>query len=280
MLNEKISNFLSNDPTLENLKAVVNEYNESLLNNAPLTLDFAKVETFKNAINSIYEKDFIDTFVNLAKQDKAKAINSLLTTFNFKQISVKIEENNTYSIIELDGKGNNLVKLFDFKKLEKAYQLANSTETDKDGKPLPNKTVTIFGALRIYGLTQTFINFLIKENLDTKDLEKYKVKLEKIVVGDEKIFDENDNKAFESISNNNLEKQLNILVRLMGFNGVKLLKRDVKVLKMLVLKIKQDKHTAHHKIKDIDTLTFLNHIFSRIKEYLDNNNGKKAESKK
>lgn len=277
MLNETITQLLANEnTTIEALKSIVEEYNDSILNNAPKTLDFAKVETFKNAINSIYENAFITDFVTLAKQDKAKAMNSLLTKFNFKQISVKIEENNTYSVIEKDGKGNELVKLFDFKKLEKAFQIANSTENDEKGNPKPNKTVTIFGALRIYGLTQTFINFLIKENLDQKDLEKYKVKLENIVVGEEKIFDENDNKAFESISNNNLEKQLNIIVRLMGFNDVKLLKRDVKVLKMLVLKIKQNKHTAHHNIKDIDTLTFTNHIFSRIKEYLDSNNGKKS----
>ena len=278
MLNEKISTFLSNDPTLENLKAIVNEYNESLLNNAPLTLDFAKVETFKNAINSIYEKDFIDTFVNLAKQDKAKAINSLLTTFNYPQISVKINDDNTYSVITQDANGNDLVKLFDFKKLEKAYQLAHSVETDKNGKPLPNKGVTIFGALRFQGLCQTFMHFLTTQTLEEKDLEKYKVKLEKIVVGDEKIFDENDNKAFESISNGNLEKQLNILARLMGFNGVKLLKRDVKVLRLIVLKVKQNARTAHHTIKGIDYLTFANHIFSRIKEYIDN--GKITESKK
>lgn len=269
MLNEKINQILANNPTLEHLQIIVNEYNESILNNEPLTLDFAKVEAVKSAINSTYEQAFIARFVSLAKQDKKQAINSLLTTFNYPQISVKIEEDNTYSVITQDANGNALVKLFDFKKLEKAYQLAHSTETDKNGKPLPNKGVTIFGALRIYGLTQTFMNFLTTQTLDEKDLDKYKVNLEKVVVGDEKIFDENDNKAFESISNNNLEKQLNIIVRLMGFEDVKLLKRDVKVLKLVVLKVKQNARTAHHKIKGIDTLTFANHIFSRIKEYLD-----------
>ena len=262
MLNEKISKLLEEkNTTIENLKAIIEEYNDGILNNAPLTLDFAKVETFKNAINSNYENAFIGDFVALAKKDKKQAINGLLTNFNFKQINVKIEDNNTYSIIEKDGKENELVRLFDFKKLEKAYQIAHSTENNEKGDPIPNKAVTIFGALRIVGLTQTFMNFLIKDNLDSKDIDKYKIKLEKIVVGEEKIFDENDNKAFESISNNNLEKQLNIIVRLMGFNGVKLLKRDVKVLKMLVLKIKQNKHTAHHTITDIDTIFFTKFLF-------------------
>lgn len=275
--NEKIATLNQENATLEALKSLISEYNQALLDNEKVEkIDFAKVETVKSIINANYEQIFISNYVRQAKQDKKTAINSLLTNFNFKQISVKLEENNTISIIELDASEDQLVKLFDFSKLENAFQLANSVETDQKGNAKPNKSTTIFGALRIYGLTVNFINNLISENIDKKDLEFYKVKLENIVVGEEKIFDENDNKAFlpnekGTFSNNQLESQLNILVRLMGFENVKLLKRDVKILKLLVLKIKQSNKTAKHTVKQVNTLKFLNHIFARIKEYLDNN---------
>lgn len=274
--NDQLTNLTqTNNATLENLQAILSDYNQKILdNNKTDTIDFSKVEKVKNAINNNYELCFITDYVIQAKSDKKQAINNLLTNFNFKQIQVKLNDNNTIDIVKLDSKNENIVRLFDFSKLENAYQLANSVENDQKGNPKPNKETTIFGALRIYGLVQTFINNLINENLDKKDLDFYKIKLENIVVGDEKIFDENDNKAFESNSNNNLEKQLNILVRLMGFDGVKLLKRDVKILKLLVLKIKQDNKTATHKIKEVNALKFLNHIFARIKEYLNNNTTK------
>lgn len=278
--NEKINALNETNATLETLQAVINEYNTALLDNEKTEkIDFLAVEKVKNIINANYEKIFIANYVSQAKQDKKTAINSLLTNFNFKQINVKLNENNTISIIELDASEDQLVKLFDFSKLEHAFQLANSVETDQKGNAKPNKSVTIFGALRIYGLAVNFINNLTGEIIDKKDQDFYKVKLENVVVGDEKIFDENDNKAFipnekGTFSNNQLESQLNILVRLMGFENVKLLKRDIKILKLLVLKIKQSNKTAKHQIKQANTLKFLNHIFARIKEYLDSNTTK------
>lgn len=272
--NEKILTLTQENATLEKLQDIIKDYNQAILDNEKVEIiDFSKVENVKSIINANYENTFITHYVLLAKQDKKQAINNLLKSFNFKQIAVKLEENNTISINELDASKEELVKLFDFSKLEHAFQLANSVETDQKGNAKPNKSVTIFGALRIYGLTVNFINNLIGETIDKKDLDFYKVKLENIVVGDEKIFDENDNRAFipndkGTFSNNQLESQLNIIVRLMGFENVKLLKRDIKILKLLVLKIKQSNKTATHQIKQVNTLKFLNHIFARIKEYL------------
>ena len=278
--NEKLATFNSENATLEKLQDIIKDYNQAILDNEEVEkIDFTKVENVKNLINTNYEKIFIANYVSQAKQDKKTAINSLLTNFNFKQINVQLKEDNAISIIELDASEDQLVKLFDFSKLENAFQIEKSVETNQKGEPKPNKGETIFGALRIYGLTVNFINNLTGEIIDKKDQDFYKVKLENVVVGEEKIFDENDNKAFipnekGTFSNNQLESQLNILVRLMGFENVKLLKRDIKILKLLVLKIKQSNKTAKHQIKQVNTLKFLNHIFARIKEYLDSNTTK------
>lgn len=273
MLNKKIDKIIENkNATLNDLKEILTTYNNGILDNNKIDIDLTKIDKIKSIININYENEFINTYVTNAKKDKKQAINSLLTNFNFKQITTKINDNNTIDIVELDSKNNDIVKLFDFAKLEKAYQIANSNEKDKNGHTIPNKSVTIFSALRIYGLLQIFSNNLIMDNFDKKDLEYYGISLENITVKDEKIFDENDQKAFipndkKQFSNNQIEKQLNIIVKLMGFDNVKLLNRDVKVLRLVVQKIKQNNQTAKHNIKQIDILKFANHIFSRIIEY-------------
>lgn len=263
-----------NVTTLEELKTLVSEYNTLYTSGESVILDLEEVKKPVQKINQAYENAFIFDFIETAKTSKKTAIQSLLTRFNYKQISVKKAENGTLCVVEADAKNNELVKLFDFAKLERAFQVAHSTDKDKNGNPIPNKQETIFAQLRIYGLTAIFTQNLLA-NIKFENAFVESLKLEKITDENGKIFDENDNKAFKSNSNNDLEKQLNIIVRLMGFDGVKLFGTDVKIIRQLILKIKQNKQNAKHDIKLVSEFVIWNNIFSRVVERYEQQQAKK-----
>lgn len=248
--NEKITKA----ENLETLTEIVDSLNNDILDNAEIIFDMARLEKAVSDINTEYKHNFSLAFAVGIETDRKATFEKLVKCPNFDKIVIATNENGT---IKLESKKS----LFKFSDLENAYQLLKSTETDKNGKPIKDKSVTVFGALRFYGLCDCFIRNLFSNNL-VIDNEKV-VNLAKVKIADKSIFDENDGKCFASTSNNALEKQLNILARFFEID-VKMLKKDLPILKMSAQKIKRDIESNKASIHEIKTLKFADILFSVI----------------
>lgn len=256
--NEKITKA----ENLEKLMEVIEELNSDILDNAEIIFDMARLEKAVADINIEYKMTFcLDVAVGIETDRKATFV-KLVNTPNYNKVVIVTNENGT---IKLEIKKT----LFKFADIENYYQLFKSTETDKNGKPIKDKSVTVFGALRFYGLCDCFIRNLFSTNL-VIDNEKV-VNLAKVKIADKTIFDENDGKCFASTSNNALEKQLNILARFFELD-VKMLKKDLPILKLSAQKIKRDIESNKASIHEIKTLKFADILFSVITSRYNNEN--------
>lgn len=247
---------LKNAQTIEEVKEIVEKINDDISDNAEFVLTESKLTEKIKGINMENEIIFSRSFVYKLRIDRKTAFQSLLTNPCFDVYSVKIEDNGTYTI-------NESTRIFKFSHLEKTLQGFDENR-DKNGKIIYDTTKTIFSALRFYGLCRCFIRNLQKSNFEI-DGEGYN--LEKVKIGDKQIFTADDGKCFASNSNNALEKQLNILVKFMEYD-VKMLKRDLPILKIKAQKIKQDKKNANFSVNAILTdnavLNFANVIFGLV----------------
>lgn len=249
--NEKISAIKN----LDELKNLVSELNQNRLDNVQTVYDFSELEKVVEKINTDYENLFVAQFLSLLDTDSKTAFADLLKTPNFDRVILTQEQNGNFKI---DVKK----ALFKFSKLENAYQLKHSVEKSaKNGQPIRNKSVSVFGALRFYGLCDCFIRNLLCENLTIDNTKMYD--LSRIVIADTNIFSKDDGKCFASSSNNALEKQLNILVKFFDID-VKMLKKDLPILKMSAQKIKRDVNNNKASIHETSTLKFADVLFSVI----------------
>ena len=252
---------------LETLKTFIKEYNENLLNGKKEVIDLKKVDEKIEVINENFKNDFSLAFVLSIEDNRKIAFQNLMKNPNFDRISIAKQENGTYVI-------NEKKALFRFSDLERKFQEYHSTETKtKNGKNVvvPNKSKTIFGALRFYGVCDCFIRNLFIENLFIDSLHCYD--LTKVVIEDKNIFTEKDGECFSSTSNNALEKQLNVLVKFFDIEA-KMLKKDLPILKLSAQKIKKDVKTNKASIHEIDTLKFVDTLFSVITSRVNNENVK------
>lgn len=247
--------------TIEEVKAVVAEVTEKAKDDKNFTFDFSKVEKALKRINERNKKEFTTHFCYSIKADRKSAFSELLNAPSF-DVYTLAEKKGVYSV--KDGK-----RLFSFADLEKGFQTF-AEQKDAKGNIIRNNSITIFDALRFYGLTATFIRNLQKVNFEIDTENAYH--LENVVIDSAKAFDEKDGEVFASNSNNALEKQLNILVTFFGYD-VKMLKKDLPVLKIKAQKIKQDRENAKFSVNaiidDSAILKFADAIFgvvaSRIK---------------
>lgn len=256
---------IKNTTNLETLKNIVADLNNDKLDNTEIIFDMSALEKSVTLINEEYKNSFSSDFCIGIETDRKATFEKLLKNPNYTKVVIVENENGTISL------DDSKKSLFKFTDLEKYYQLMKSTETDKNGKPMKNKEVTVFGALRFYGLCDSFIRNLFTNNLIIDDNKVYN--LAKIKIADKTIFDENDGKCFASTSNNALEKQLNILVRFFDIDA-KMLKRDLPILKMSVQKIKRDIETNKASINEVKTLKFADILFSVITSRYNNENVK------
>ena len=249
---------LKNITKIEEVKTLIDAINNDIKDNAKFELNFAELEKAIKAINEKNEKAFVDSFLVSFENDRKTALDALLFVPCFDAYSVSIEKDGTYKLT--DGK-----RLFKFAKLEKAFQLLKSKENDKNGKPIPNTGATIFGALRFYGLMMSFIRNLQKTNFEIDENEGYN--LENVLLDEKSVFVKSDGDAFKSNSNTALQKQVNIIVKIMGYD-VKLIKKDLPVLRLQAQKIRQDKKNAHFSVNaiidDKAVLKFADVIFGVI----------------
>lgn len=247
---------------LEELKTTIEEINDRIKDNdKEFIFSVNSVEKVLKALTEENCQIFTNSFVALLKTDRKTAFADLLKKPCYKSYSIVYnEKENAYVIKEND-------KLFDFTNLEYGYR---KTFAKYDvNKNLLNKDEvnqqTIFDALRIYGLTSCFIRNLQKSNFEIDENNKYN--LANIVVDKEKIFANVDGECFASNSNNALEKQLNIIVKFMGYD-VKMLKKDLPILKIKAQKIKQDRKTAKFSVNAIidekTILRFFNVVFGVV----------------
>lgn len=249
--NEKITQAQN----LDEVKTVLEGINNAILDNETISFDVAKIEKKIAALNEDEKNHFSFSFCFGCHEVGRKAtFEKLVKTPNYDKYMLVENDNGTYTIKE--GKA-----LFKFADLEKYYQLAKSTETDKNGKKITNKSVTVFGAKRFYGLCECFIRNLFTTNLVVDGEKVYD--LSKVKIAEKTIFDENDGKCFGSTSNNALEKQLNILARFFEID-VKMLKRDLPILKMAVQKIKRDVDSNKPSVRETSVIKFADILFSVI----------------
>lgn len=248
--NEKITKA----ENLEVLQEIINNINDDMLNNVEFTFDMGKLDKAIKAINAEYKTAFSSAFTLAVIENRKAAFENLVKSPNFDRVVLTENENGTLKIEVKKA-------LFKFSDLEEYYQVFNSIENDKYGKPIKNKAVTVFGALRFYGVCDCFIRNLFTVNL-TIDNEKA-VNLAKVKIADKTIFDENDGKCFASTSNNALEKQLNVLAKFFELD-VKMLKKDLPILKMSAQKIKRDVDSNKSSINEVKTLKFVDTLFSVI----------------
>ena len=254
---------LKNTTNIEEVKNIVDNINADIMDNNEIDFDFVALKNAVDTINENNKKAYTTHFCYAMEQDRKTAFSNIMAKPYFDTYSVKIEENGTFEITDN-------TKLFSFVNLEKGFQVFKSTDNDKNGKPIANKSVTIFDALRFYGLMSLFIRNLQKSTFEIdKDCD---IKLANVVVDGEKVFTDIDGKVFASNSNNALEKQLNIVATFFGYD-VQLLKKDLPILKIKAQKIKQDKKTAAFSVNaiidDNAILKFADVVFGVIASRID-----------
>ena len=244
---------LANVTNLEELKAVIENINEDIQDNAEFILDINRMNKQVKILNNQYRNEFSARFNRSLLADRKTAFIELVKVPNYDRIVITENENGTYKIEVKSA-------LFRFTDLEDYIQSFNQPR-DVNGRVIKDKNKTVFGALRFYGLCDCFIRNLFSNNL-TIDNEKV-VNLAKVKIADKTIFDENDGKCFASTSNNALEKQLNVLAKFFELD-VKMLKKDLPILKMSAQKIKRDADTNKSSINEVKTLKFADVLFSVI----------------
>lgn len=233
---------LKNTTNIEEVKKIVDNINSDITdNNKDFDFDFINLKNAIDTINEDNKKEYTTHFCYTIEISRQTAFNELLGKPYYNTYGIKIEENGTFTITDN-------TRLFSFVNLEKGYQIFKSTENDKNGKPIANKSVTIFDALRFYGLMSVFVRNLQKSNFEIDKDNTYH--LENVVIDNEKVFTENDGKTFASNSNNALEKQLNCIVKFFSYD-VQMLKKDLPILKIKAQKIKQDKKNAQFEVNAI-----------------------------
>lgn len=250
---------------LNELEAIIEKHKNNILDNVDCRLDEFTVKKAIEKVNNTFASEFTDNFINVFITEPKKAFEMLLETPYYKSVTYTENNNHTFSL-KTDNK-----KLFKFADLEKSYQLLKSEETSpKNGAKIPNKGVTIFGALRFYGCMMTFIRNLQKSVFEIDETNGFK--LENVVIDNKKAFDEKDGEVFKSNSQNALEKQLNIIAEFYRYD-VKMLKKDLPILKLKAQKLRQNKENAQFTVNaiidDKTVLQFADVVFgviaSRIK---------------
>lgn len=244
---------IKNSTNIEEVKKAVADFNNDIADNVESKLDESILKKAIDTINKQYEKAFANAFCVLLDTDRKTAYLDLIANPSFKKVVYKVSENGAITIEDKKA-------VFKFATLEKQYQTLHSIENDKDGKPILNKKVSVFGAMRFYGLCESFIRNMLISNF-TVDNEKA-VDLSRVKIADKTIFTTDDGKAFASNSNNALEKQLNILVKFFDIE-VKMLKKDLPILKLSAQKVKKDTSNKSS-IKETNVLKFADVMFSVV----------------
>lgn len=244
---------IKNAANFEEMEVIINNINDDILNNVEITFAENTIKNTLDIINADFEKNFFFGVVATLETNRKATFENLIKNPSFNKAVFSINENGT---IKFEKK----TAIFKFANFEKFYQIYKSEENDKNGKPIANKSVTVFGALRFYGLCDAFIRNMFIGNIASGDTKL--VDISKVIIDNETIFEDDNGKTFASGSNSALERQLNCLVKFFGLD-VKMLKKDLPILKLSAQKIKRDNDNKSS-INEIKTLKFVDVLFSVI----------------
>lgn len=222
---------------IDELEVILKQHKQDKLDNVLCQIDQKAVESALSVVNKEFEKEHTSKFLILFNEDRKKGFDFLLETPSFFKYQLIANNNGTFET-------KKAFSLFKFATLEKQYQLVKSVELNSKGEPKPNTEVTIFGALRFYGMMSTFIRNLQKEQWENDDVESYT--LENVTVDGKRVFSETDGECFKAHTPSALDKQLNnrILKKLMGVDVAVRKGKDFPTLRIKCAKVKTDKETA------------------------------------
>ncbi len=234
---------IENTQTISELEAVFTTFSEKHLDeNTAFSLDdFQALETQTKKLNEKHFSLFCYNFFKMLETDRKTAFENLVENPHYT----------TAQALKDDGKitlSINEKTLFKFSDLEKQYQLSKSESVNKKGQPIPNISKSIFGSLRFYTVVDSFMRNLFLKNVEIDDDKK--LDLSRVKLDDVTIFDEKDGTCFSSNKPNDLKKQLNIIVRFMGFEPI-MWRDDILPLKLTTQKIKIDKSTLLVSVHEI-----------------------------
>ena len=195
----------------EQLKA----YNQSIADNNPIEIDLDQIASTLATESEQAKKDFITNFLNELAQDRAKAFNNYVEqpTCNKYVLAQDSEDNYIVKNVSV------FVNLADIEKTYRYNEAVRKGNFDEaKGKYIIDKNITIFGAMRLYGLIDQYTRFLVMPSFNEllakdKQIVEHKIDLSRIIIDGKTIFDEEEGKCFATNSKNNLEKQLNIIAK-------------------------------------------------------------------
>lgn len=246
-----VKTIIENTTTSEKLTEVINSYNNNVLDNIKNTLDFSNLVTIVDNINNTSKEVHTISFLNALEKDRKNAFKMLLENPCYNKIVISENKDKTVKTDTVNVV-NSVVDI------EKYFRLIKSENVGKNGRKIPNATVTIFGVNRFYGLLEKFIqNLLINqisgENEYTTDLTRIKL--------DDITFTENDGKCFDTTSTTALDKQLRVLTKFFGENDIKTRKKDIVLLRTQVVKMKFKTDLLHLDFSESKTSAFLKVLY-------------------
>jgi hypothetical protein len=271
--NVNVTTIIESTTTLEGLKNLVNDYNANVMDGLENELVFDNLVTICDNLNEDERIRHTIKFLNDLETDRKTAFANLLEKPCYNKISVKVENDGTITVSDPVAVVNSVVDI------EKYFRRIKSTKVSpKNGKVIPDDSITIFGKTRFYGLLEKFIQNLVINNVEGENL--YKTDLTRLKL-DEVTFTENDGKAFDSTSATALDKQMRVLAKFFGDNDIKTKKKDIMLLRTQVIKAKFRTDMLHLDFAESKVNAFLTtlykyfiSVYNKHETALTNSNGK------
>lgn len=267
-----VTTIIESATTVAKLDELINEYNANVMDGNENELVFDNFVAICDNLNETERIRHTIKFLKELETDRKTAFANLLENPCYTKISVNLENDETIKKTEPVSVINSVVDI------EKYYRKINSTKTNKNGKIIPDETITIFGKTRFYGLLEKFIQNLVINNVEGESL--YKTDLTRLVL-DGVTFTECDGKAFDGTSATALDKQMRVLVKFFGDNDIKTKKKDLMLLRTQVIKAKFRTDMLHLDFAESKVNAFLTmlykyfiSVYNKHETTLTNSNGK------
>ena len=258
-----VKTIIENVKTIDGLNEQVNKYNDNIKDNVKNDLSFSDLSIIAENITSENKENHTDSFLTSLANDRKIAFDGLLKNPCYNKVYLVENVDNTIKV-------ENILVINNIVDIEKRYRLVNYKELSKtNGKPIPNKSITIFGVLRFYGLLEKFIENLMLNQVENNG--EYKTDLTRInLVGTE--FTEQDGKCFDGISITALDKQLRVLTKFFGDNEIKTKKKDLVLLRSQVIKMKFDVKNLNCDFSESKTNAFIKVLYKYFVSIYNNHN--------
>ena len=258
--------------TVAKLDELITEFNANVMDGIKNDLVLENFQTICDNLNETERDRHCIKFLNELETDRKTAFKNLLENpcYNKQVIFAGNDgqiKRDTVAVI------NSVVDI------EKYFRRIKSTKTSpKNGKIIPDETITIFGVTRFYGLLEKFIQNLLINQVEGNN--EYKTDLTRIKL-DEISFTEHEGRAFDSTSTTALDTQMRVLAKFFGDNDIKTKKKVIPLLKTQVIKAKFKTDLLHFDFAETKVNAFLTtlykyfiSVYNKHETILTNSNGK------